>query len=239
MSDSPAPTPFDEEHAASYDARFAKLVPLRDALHLLTNHILEPLPAEAHVLCVGAGTGAEILALARRFPGWRFTAVDPAAPMLVVCRRRTTEAGIADRCAFHVGYVSGLPDTSTFHAATSILVSQFVSPRSARVQFFREIRRRLLPGGLLVTADLSTGAASDLRGQGLFPAWGRMLRSSDVPPAEVDAMLAALQQHVAVAPAAEVAAILSEAGFERPAQFFQSLLIHAWTTRRPDGSGSG
>jgi tRNA (cmo5U34)-methyltransferase len=231
MSDNVVASHFDEERAESYDARFAKLVPLRDALHLLMALVLEPLPNDARVLCAGVGTGAELLMLARRFPGWRFTAVDPSAPMLAVCRRRAAEAGMAERCEFHAGYVNELPETPEFHAATSILVSQFVQPRQARVQYFREIQRRLLPDGHLVSADLSSGPAASLEEQGLFPLWQRMLRATDAPPAEVDAMLASLRQHVAVAPAADVAAIIAEAGFARPALFFQTLLIHAWTTR--------
>ncbi len=226
--------PFDEERAASYDARFAKLVPLRDALHLLMTIVFEPLPDDARVLCVGVGTGAELLALARRFPGWRFMAVDPSAAMLAVCRRRVAEAGLVGRCEFHAGFASDLPDTRAYHAATSILVSQFVQPRAERVQFFREIHRRLLAGGCLVSADLSSGPATSLEDQGLFPTWQRLLRSCDAPAAEIEAMLASLRQHVAVAPAADVAAILAEAGFFRPALFFQSLLIHAWTARRED-----
>lgn len=225
-------TAFDEERAASYDARFAKLVPLRDALHLLMTVVLEPLPADARVLCVGVGTGAELLTLARRFPGWRFTALDLSAPMLDVCRARVADAGIAARCEFHVGVVRELPDTPAFDAATSILVSQFVQPRGERVTFFREIFRRLRPGGFLISADLSSGSAANLEAQGLFPVWQRLLRSCDAPPAEVDAMLAALQQHVAVTPAADLVSILAEAGFAGPTQFFQSLLIHAWAARR-------
>jgi tRNA (cmo5U34)-methyltransferase len=79
---------FDQERASSYDKRFAKLAPMRDALHLLIHMVLAELPAHARILCVGVGTGSELLALAHAFPQWRFTAVDPAAPMLDICRQR-------------------------------------------------------------------------------------------------------------------------------------------------------
>ncbi|WP_232288441.1 class I SAM-dependent methyltransferase [Anaeromyxobacter sp. K] len=61
---------------------------MRDALHLVTRLALGELPAQARILCVGAGTGAELLSLAAAFPGWRFTAVDPSEPMLRRCRAR-------------------------------------------------------------------------------------------------------------------------------------------------------
>ena len=91
---------FDQERALSYDKRFAQLAPLRDALHLLIHAVLSELPADARILCVGVGTGSELIYLAQRFPEWRFTAVEPSAPMLEVCRRRTEECGIASRCGF-------------------------------------------------------------------------------------------------------------------------------------------
>ncbi len=94
-----SPVVFDEQQAATYDERFARLAPLRDSLHLLAGLVFEPLPADAHVLCVGAGTGLELLALAQRFPRWRFTAAEPSGPMLAICRQRAEASGIAARCA--------------------------------------------------------------------------------------------------------------------------------------------
>jgi tRNA (cmo5U34)-methyltransferase len=68
MSESSAAKPFDAEHAAKYDERWAPLAPLNASLHLQMRLILQELPAAAHVLCVGVGTGAELLALAKIFP---------------------------------------------------------------------------------------------------------------------------------------------------------------------------
>jgi tRNA (cmo5U34)-methyltransferase len=91
------------------------------------------------------GTGAEIVYLAQRFPQWRFTAVEPSAPMLEVCRLRAEEHGIASRCVFHEGYLDSLPPSEAFDAATSLLVSQFILEREARSDFFRTIAERLRP----------------------------------------------------------------------------------------------
>jgi hypothetical protein len=60
----------------------AKLAPLQEALYLLMAAVLAEAPEDARVLCVGAGTGAEVIELARRRAGWRFTLVEPAAAML-------------------------------------------------------------------------------------------------------------------------------------------------------------
>jgi len=59
---------FDRERASAYDKRFAKLAPLRDAIHLLMHMTLSEFPTDAHILSVGAGTGAELIYLAQNFP---------------------------------------------------------------------------------------------------------------------------------------------------------------------------
>lgn len=90
---SPSHPRFDLEHAATYDARFAKLQAFRDARHLVAAGVLLDLPPDARILCVGDGTGAEIPALAERFPGWHFTAVEASGAMLDACRRKAEAAG--------------------------------------------------------------------------------------------------------------------------------------------------
>src|SRR5690606_33160166 len=162
---------------AVYDQRFAKLAAMRDALHLLTSAVLADLPAEARILCVGAGTGHELIYLARKFPEWRFTAVEPSATMLEVCRRKAEECGITPRCVFHEGYLDSLPPAEPFEAATALLVSQFILSPIARAGFFRTIAARLRPGAFLVTADLASDPASATY-QSLLNVWLRLMRET-------------------------------------------------------------
>jgi len=60
------PAVVSTKSASSYDKRFAALAPMRDALYLLIRVILSELP-NAHILCVGAGTGSELIYLAQNF----------------------------------------------------------------------------------------------------------------------------------------------------------------------------
>lgn len=135
---------FDQQ-AARYDERWARTAPIRDALHFLLQAVFAPLPAEARVLCIGAGTGEEILHLAQCRPGWTFTAVEPSGAMLQVLCDKATRAGIEQRCQFHEGYLETLPEQAPFDAATCLLVSQFMLERDARIGFFRGIAARLGP----------------------------------------------------------------------------------------------
>jgi tRNA (cmo5U34)-methyltransferase len=226
-----SPIAFDEKHAAEYDTRFAKLASMRDALHLLIGAVFADLPADARILCVGAGTGAEIIYLAEKFPRWRFTAVEPSAPMLAVCRRRIEECGVASRCEFHEGYLDSLPGSESFDAATSLLVSQFILEPAARVNFFRDIARRLRPGGLLASADLASDTSSAAY-QSLLDVWIELMKATEAPAEQLEKLRVIYGRDVALLPLDEVGAIIASGGFETPVLFLQTLLIHAWYAKR-------
>lgn len=221
---------FDQQ-ATGYDRLWAKLAPIRDGLFFLLESVFAPLPAEARILCVGAGTGIELAHLASRFPGYHFTAVEPSGAMMAVCRQRAEAEGYAARCRFHVGYVDSLPDTDLHDGATCFLVSQFIVDRDARVGLFRSIAQRLTPGGVLASSDLSSKVGSP-EYRALVVAWMTMMAAAEVPAENLRKMEAAWEKDVAILPAADVAKIIAEGGFESPAQFYQAGLIHAWFARR-------
>jgi tRNA (cmo5U34)-methyltransferase len=222
---------FDQERASSYDKRFAKLAPMRDALHLLIRTVLSELPADARILCVGVGTGLELIDLAHAYPQWHFTAVEPAAPMLDICRQRAEERGITSRCTFHEGYLDSLPASDAFDAATSLLVSHFILAPEARTNFFRQIAGRLRPGGYLASADLASDMASTAD-QSLLEVWLRLLKESDLPAEEIENFRVSYGRDVALLPPQEVGALIAAGGFEPPVLFLQTGLIHAWYAKR-------
>jgi tRNA (cmo5U34)-methyltransferase len=222
---------FDQTVANKYDQQFARLAALRDALHLLIGALFSDLPAEARVLCVGAGTGAELLYLAQKFPQWHFTAVEPSAPMLEICRRRAAECGIASRCVFHEGYLDALPPSEPFDAATSLLVSQFILEPELRTHFFRAIAERLQPGGILASADLASDVTSATY-QSLLEIWLRLMKTSDFTDEKLAQMRAAYGRDVALLSLEQVSAIIAAGGFGTPVLFLQTGLIHAWYATR-------
>jgi tRNA (cmo5U34)-methyltransferase len=222
---------FDEERALSYDERFAALAPMRDSLHLMIRLILAELPHNAHILCVGVGTGLELIYLAQNFSHWQFTAVEPAAPMLNICRQKAEAFGITSRCTFHEGYLDSLPTSDPFDAATCLLVSHFILGEDERSSFFQQIAVRLHPDGYLVSSDLSCDT-STLEYQSLLKVWLRMLRYAGVPDAEVETMHASHGRDVALLSPQKVESILTQGGFELPVLFYQNLLVHAWYSKR-------
>lgn len=221
---------FDQQ-AANYDAQWAKTAPIRNCLHMLLGSLFAELPRDAQILCVGVGTGEELLYLASKYPGWRFTAVEPSGPMLDICRQRTEKEGVASRCVFHEGYLDSLPSMEGHDAATCFLVSQFILEQVERSRFFSEIAERLKPGAILASSDLASDVDS-LEYEVLLHAWMNMMSAADISPDAVERMRKAYANDVGVLPPAKVASIIESGGFKLPVQFFQAGLIHAWLSKR-------
>jgi tRNA (cmo5U34)-methyltransferase len=222
---------FDRKAAAHYDERFRKISPIRDNLDFLIRLVLDDLPAEARVLCVGIGTGTEIVALANARPSWRFTAVEPSAPMLDVCRGKLGESGLSDRCELFHGYLSALPESGAFDAVLCLLVTQFVTDASERQRLFDDMATRLKPGGYLVNAEISDDMSS-AEFLDIAEKWKSMHRYAGATAEEAENAIATLCRHVAVVPPPVIEDYLRNSGFSRPVQFFQSLLIRAWYARK-------
>jgi len=225
-----APT-FDEERAAAYDDRIRRLAPGYDVLHdALASVAASLLEDDAHVLVVGAGTGTEIVRLARAQPGWHFTAVDPSAEMLERCRERVEEEGIGPRVEYANDRVEALPDEARFDAATSVFVAHFIQDRGTKRRFFRAIARRVRSGALLLLADLYEVGSGDAREQ-LTAAWRRAVRRAGMEAEAVENAFARMERQIDFVPEDELAQILDETGFSAPTRFYQCFLWGAWWTR--------
>lgn len=221
---------FDQQ-ASGYDKQWAKMAPIHKNLHFLLEAVFSDLPREARVLCVGVGTGAELVHLAQKFPHWKFTAVDLSGAMLDVCRAKLEEMGFVERCHFHEGDVDSLPAKDMYDAATGFLVSQFILKQEDRSAFFHDIAQKLKPEGILVSSDL----ASDVDSKGyeeLLKDWCYMMTEANFTPEKLKQMQATYHKHVSILPPLTVATIIESGGFETPVQFFQAGLIHAWYSRR-------
>lgn len=221
---------FDQQ-ASSYDERWIKTAPIRDALYFLLEAVFADLPANARILCIGAGTGEEIDWFAKRFPHWTFVAVEPSGAMLEVFRGKAQMGGYASRCRFHDGYLDSLPEQDAFDAATCFLVSQFILDPEARTEFFRAIAARLRRGAILASSDLSSDVHSS-EYDALLDVWLKMMLAAGIPASGLEQMRAAYARDVAVLPPARIASIIEAGGFDEPVMFHQAGLIRAWFCRR-------
>ena len=223
-------TLFTRERAANYDKQTDLWVSARDAMFTFMRLIFADLPDDAHILCVGVGTGTELIALAEHFPDWRFTAVEPAPAMLDVCRQKVEDNGMASRCTFHEGFLDSLPSTQPFDGATCLLVSQFFNQSEERSDFLRQIAGRLKPGAILISSDLVLGQSPPVY-ESLFEVWVKMLGGSGWSEEQINGLRAAYGRDIALLTAPEVESIIEAGGFQTPVLFFQTLFIHAWYSR--------
>ena len=221
---------FNAEAARRYDERNSRLADISNCLHFLTTLVLKDLPPRSRVLCVGAGTGAEILALARTFPEWRFVALDPSLAMLDVCRERLEAAGFAARCEFVHGYARDLPRTPEFDAVMSILVGHFVG-RTERLDFYRQMSDRLQAGGYLVNAEISFDLDST-EFPPMLKNWEALQSLMGATPESLAALPKLLREMLCVLPPIETEELIRQSGIKTPVRFFQALMICGWYGRK-------
>ncbi len=217
---------FNQAASQSYDEKNSKLAPIAENMHFLIRLVLQDLPVNARILCVGVGTGAEMFPLAEANPQWTFVSVDPSAAMLDVCRKRLQDAGMQNRCELVHGYVHDVAAGEHFDAALSILVGHFVK-RDARLDFYHQIQQRLKTGGYLINTEISY----DLDAGNFSSMLKNWERVQTLMGANVDSLKAlpnALRHVLSVLPPAEVEQLIQESGIRWPVRFFQSFMIMGW-----------
>ncbi|KWF70043.1 SAM-dependent methyltransferase [Burkholderia multivorans] len=224
---------FDPARAHEYATQSRIALAGYDACHELAACVLAATigARDAHILVAGAGgTGQEICVTAALEPHWRFTAVDPSAPMLALARTNVDAAGFAARTQFVEDGVDALPDTPAFDGATLIGVLHHVPGDAAKAGLLRAIARRLKPGAPLAIAGNYRRYADHPQ---LLGAWQQRWRMKGATPDTVRAQLAKILQG-ADPPASEDAVfdLLREAGFDAPVRFFASLFWGAWVAIR-------
>ena len=215
---------FDESLAAKYERRIRLFCPSYDALHQMVVPWLQGLPERSTFLSAGAGTGAEIVTLGKRFPSWRFVAVDVSPDMLSACQHRAEEAKMTNRVTFFNGRLQKYQSSSLFDTASSVFVAHFIKSRDEKLAYFRSIAANLKPGGLLVFADLF-GDKNSPEFARLLDAWLLSYASHGVSADELAQDRAHVERDVDFIPESELVALLSEAGLSKPLRFYQTYLF--------------
>jgi tRNA (cmo5U34)-methyltransferase len=220
------PNFFNKEASQAYDERNSKLAPIADGMHFLIRLVLKGLPTHARILCVGVGTGAEIISLSKAFPGWTFLGVDPSAEMLEVCSERLKIAGVRDRCELIHGYAQDVQTGENFDAAVSVLVGHFVK-REERLSFYRNIASRIRRGGCFVNTEISF----DLNSQELpsmLKNWEQVQSLLGATAESLASLPMLLREMLTVLPPTETESLLRQSGITLPVHFFQAFMISGW-----------
>lgn len=208
---------FQQQGAVEYDGRIGTLVPGYAALHQTSAAWLKAtLPAQARVLVLGAGTGAEVLALAQQNPDWHITALEPSGDMLAVARAKCAAAQ-RHNVAFVHGYVEDLPVAEPFDAALCLLVMHFIDTTAAKQQFLHQAAAQLAAGAPLLLCDLMQGHDIE-RTAMVHYAIGQGL-----PESQGEALRRRLQAEFFALSEAELTRLAQQAGFRQPEVYFRAL----------------
>lgn len=208
---------FQQQGAQTYDGRIGTLVPGYIALHQTSAAWLKAvLPPDARVLVLGAGTGAEVLALAQQNPHWHITALEPSGDMLALARAKCAAAQ-RHNVAFVHGYTADLPAGAPFDAALCLLVMHFIDTTAGKQQFLNQAAAQLAAGAPLLLCDLMQGHDTE-RAAMVHYAIGQGL-----PESQGEALRRRLQTEFFALGEAELAALARQAGFRQPELYFRAL----------------
>jgi tRNA (cmo5U34)-methyltransferase len=217
----------DRERIAHYTDGPRKFMPGIEAVHCMTSLLLaEHTPADGHVLVLGAGGGLELRSLAQAHPGWRFTGVDPAGPMLDLARE--TMGTHAARADLVEGYIDRAP-AGPFDAATCLLTLHFLD-RAERTRTLREMRRRMKPGAPLVVAHSSFPQDEPTRTRWL-DRYAAFATAQGADPIQIEQARAAIAASLALLTPEQDEACLREAGFEDVELFYAAFTWRGWAAR--------
>ena len=175
-----------------------------------------PFNGPKRVLVLGAGTGAEVLALAQQNPDWHITALEPSGDMLAVARAKCAAAQ-RHNVAFVHGYVEDLPVAEPFDAALCLLVMHFIDTTAAKQQFLHQAAAQLAAGAPLLLCDLMQGHDIE-RTAMVHYAIGQGL-----PESQGEALRRRLQAEFFALSEAELTRLAQQAGFRQPEVYFRAL----------------
>lgn len=209
-------------------ARYAdgprRFTPGLDALHRMTGLLLaERVPADAHILVLGAGGGLELKAMAEAYPGWTFTGVDPAGAMLRLAAQ--TLGAHAHRAELIEGYIDDAP-AGPFDGAVCLLTLHFLA-KDERIRTAAQIRARLNPGAPFVAAHGSFPQGPGERDRWL-DRYASYAVASGSDPEQTAAARAAVSAHVAMLSPEADEAVLRDAGFTGVEQFYAAFTWRGW-----------
>ncbi len=220
---------FNAEAAKSYDDGPRRLVPGYAFFQILIAQVLAgELKDDASILVMGAGGGAELMALAATRENWTLTGVDPSPDMLALAEGKLRAAGYAERISLVAGYVVDAPE-GPFDAATSCLVAPFVPDDGGKLDYFRQLRRRMRPGAPLIVVE---GFISDEQGgfDRYMKSYAMFARLNGVEQAILDRAVGA-QASLHYISLERQKHLFDEAGFASAETFFQALHIYGWIAR--------
>ncbi len=214
----------DPEAVSRYAEGPRRMVPGYDSLLVMTDVLLaEVVPAQGHILILGAGGGLEMAHFAGNHAEWHFTGVDPSAEMLALAAQ--TMGPMSDRADLICGYIDDAPP-GPFDAAVCQLTLHFI-PKDQRLATLTALRRRLKPGASFICAHYSVpgdGAARAL----WFARFAGFATASGIPADRAQANANKIAAALPILTPAEDEDLLRQAGFAKVQMFYTGFTFRGW-----------
>lgn len=217
---------YNEEWTRNYERRANAGIPGREGLYRVCKAFFRGLHADSRILVIGCGTGEELISLAQMLPHASFVGIDPAQPMLELCRKRVSSEGLSKRINLKSVSLENFIDGGDFDAATAILVSQHLADDHAAAEFFSTIAALLKPRGRFYSADvhIASGQDRDL----MLALWTEQALMSGIESEAVEGMLARFATDLRPRDEATIVGFLRSAGFANILKPYSSLIYGAW-----------
>lgn len=222
---------FDYKNAAHYEDLARKAVFGYDQLFIMALSYLMDINKEtANALVVGCGTGMELTTFGKLMHNWKLTGVDPSEEMIKISKTKIEECKLNNRVILHHGYVENMPEGEKFDAVTLIFVMRFISEKRGKLSLLKDVAKRLHSGARLIIVD-QYGDPSFDNFQLLFKGWKKFMKLSGVS-SELIIKIAAQSIEKSFFTESEIKNLLSEAGFEKTTQFYNSFIHGGWIAQK-------
>lgn len=250
---------YDKDRAFRYGQRVRKIIPGYEALHELAVARMSSAFGDRpiRVLVVGAGSGAEVLTLARGVhqgliaSGSQVVAVEPSLAMrrsgsaaVRKALRAVNESGKELPLEWRTEYLADTVEAVSrgelrgkFDVVTVMLTLHFL-PLEAKEILLGEVRKLVRSDGLVLVADIAPETIETERstGRGEYPDWmlgdwvRRLILLGASPSAAHESGRHVREDMPWISAKMEVE-LLESAGFTEVTPFFRSLSVHGWWMR--------
>lgn len=189
------------------------------------------LGADADILVVGAGTGAELCQFKSANPNWKILGLDPSKEMLSIASDKVKEKGLEQVELFH-GFTHELNKQEAFDGATCILVMQFLEDDGSKLQLLKDIAVTLKKGSTLVLVD-AYGNPNTIEFNNTLKAWKKyvVLQGVDENIVE-DGFNNQILKRLEFVSQERILELLDLAGFENPSKFYTGFLYGGWAATK-------
>lgn len=212
MSTNPMVKIFEDMGGDQYDKNNSQFQAIHNNLQFLIKLILSEFPENARVLCVGVGTGADLIDLAIEKPMWRFVGIDPAESMLKTCEQKVKDKNLSDRVELFHGYLADYKSDESFDAVLCLYVMHFIHDMKVRAEMYRDMSKKLKPGGRLISAEICVDIKSSGY-QGLIENWKALHALSGSPKEKLAGMGKVIEEQLAVLKPKETCELILNNGF--------------------------